>query len=78
MAASPTGIIAGPSRILPRLTGPISKAAAVNAYTESKTRAERRAWAMMKAAGREGDLVSINPSGIYGPLLDDDPAPRSG
>jgi nucleoside-diphosphate-sugar epimerase len=45
----------------------------VNAYTESKTRAERRAWAMMKAAGREGDLVSINPSGIYGPLLDNDP-----
>ena len=45
----------------------------VNAYTESKTRAERRAWAIMKAAGREADLVSINPSGIYGPLLDEDP-----
>jgi dihydroflavonol-4-reductase len=45
----------------------------VNAYTESKTRAERRAWAMMKAAGREADLVSINPSGIYGSLLDEDP-----
>jgi nucleoside-diphosphate-sugar epimerase len=50
----------------------------VNAYTESKTRAERRAWAMMKAAGRETDLVSINPSGIYGPLLDDDPGTSVG
>ena len=45
----------------------------VNAYAESKTRAERRAWEMMKAAGREADLVSINPSAIYGPLLDEDP-----
>jgi dihydroflavonol-4-reductase len=44
-----------------------------NAYIESKTRAERRAWEMMKAAGREADLAAINPSGIYGPLLDDDP-----
>jgi dihydroflavonol-4-reductase len=44
-----------------------------SAYTESKTRAERRAWEMMEAAGRKGDLVAINPSGIFGPLLDDDP-----
>lgn len=50
----------------------------VNAYTESKTRAERRAWEIMKAAGREADLVSINPSGIYGPLLDNDPGTSVG
>ena len=45
----------------------------VNAYVESKTRAERRAWEIMKAAGREADLAVINPSGIFGPLLDEDP-----
>ncbi|WP_404405804.1 SDR family oxidoreductase [Pelagibacterium halotolerans] len=45
----------------------------VTAYVESKTRAERRAWELMKAAGREDDLVTINPSGILGPLLDEDP-----
>jgi dihydroflavonol-4-reductase len=44
-----------------------------NAYVESKTRAERRAWEIMKAAGRAADLVVINPSGIFGPLLDEDP-----
>ena len=44
-----------------------------NAYVESKTRAERRAWEIMKAAGREANLVVINPSGIFGPLLDEDP-----
>lgn len=44
-----------------------------NAYVESKTRAERRAWEIMNAAGREKDLAVINPSGIYGPLLDEDP-----
>jgi nucleoside-diphosphate-sugar epimerase len=45
----------------------------INAYTESKTRAEREAWALMAAAGRTGDLVTINPGVIFGPLLDDDP-----
>ena len=44
-----------------------------NAYVESKTRAERRAWEIVKAAGREADLAVINPSGIFGPLLDEDP-----
>lgn len=44
-----------------------------NAYIESKTRAERRAWEIMKAAGREHDLVTVNPSAILGPLLDEDP-----
>jgi len=46
---------------------------AINAYTESKTRAEMRAWEIMDAAGRRSDLAVINPVGIFGPLLDDDP-----
>lgn len=45
----------------------------VNAYIESKTLAERRAWEIMRAAGRERDLTTINPSAILGPLLDEDP-----
>lgn len=45
----------------------------VSAYIESKTRAERRAWELMDAAGRHDDLVSINPSIILGPLLNEDP-----
>ncbi|HWJ72236.1 MAG TPA: aldehyde reductase [Kaistia sp.] len=42
-------------------------------YQQSKTLAERRAWTMMDAAGRHDDLAVINPSGIFGPLLDEDP-----
>lgn len=45
----------------------------VNAYIESKTLAEQRAWEIMRAAGREADLTTINPSAILGPLLDKDP-----
>lgn len=45
----------------------------VNAYIESKTMAEKRAWEIMRAAGREADLTTINPSAILGPLLDQDP-----
>lgn len=45
----------------------------INAYIESKTRAERRAWQMMDAAGRHADLATINPGVIFGPLLDQDP-----
>jgi nucleoside-diphosphate-sugar epimerase len=45
----------------------------VSAYAESKTRAEREAWALMDAAGRHADLAVINPGIILGPLLDDDP-----
>jgi nucleoside-diphosphate-sugar epimerase len=45
----------------------------VNAYIESKTRAERRAWEIMASFGRKADLATINPSAILGPLLDDDP-----
>lgn len=44
-----------------------------NAYTQSKTLAEREAWRLVEAAGRRGDLSVINPGAILGPLLDDDP-----
>jgi len=43
-----------------------------NAYVESKTRAEKEAWFLVDAAGRHDDLTTINPSAIFGPLLDDD------
>ena len=45
----------------------------VNFYQESKTLAERRAWEIMEQAGRREALSVINPSGIFGPLLDEDP-----
>lgn len=45
----------------------------VNAYTESKRRAEWSAWELMDRSRRRDDLVAINPGGILGPLLDDDP-----
>jgi dihydroflavonol-4-reductase len=45
----------------------------VSAYAESKTRAEREAWALMDAAGRRADLAVVNPGIILGPLLDEDP-----
>lgn len=45
----------------------------VNAYIESKVRAERAAWDIAQRHGRAGDLVAINPGGIFGPLLDEDP-----
>jgi len=44
----------------------------VNAYTESKTLAEKKAWEIMENGGRRSDLSVINPSLIFGPLLDDD------
>lgn len=44
----------------------------VNAYAESKTRAEQTAWTLMDSAGRHDDLVAINPYYILGPLLMDD------
>lgn len=46
---------------------------ATNAYQQSKTQAERRAWAIMDQAGRHNALVSINPAIIFGPVLGDDP-----
>jgi nucleoside-diphosphate-sugar epimerase len=50
----------------------------VSAYTESKLRAEKAAWAIMDAAGRRNDLASINPGSILGPLLDEDPGTSVG
>lgn len=50
----------------------------VNAYIESKTRAELHAWEIMREAGREMDLATINPSAILGPLLDEDPGTSAG
>ena len=46
-----------------------SDGADVNAYSESKTRAELQAWSMMEEAGRRADLVAINPAIVLGPLL---------
>jgi dihydroflavonol-4-reductase len=45
----------------------------VNAYIESKTRAERAAWQIAERHGRTRDLAVINPGAILGPLLDEDP-----
>jgi dihydroflavonol-4-reductase len=45
----------------------------INAYIESKTRAERAAWEIAERFGRTRDLVAVNPGAILGPLLDDDP-----
>lgn len=45
----------------------------VNPYTESKTRAERRAWEITDEAGARDRLVAINPALVLGPLLDEDP-----
>jgi len=42
-------------------------------YVRSKTFAERRAWEIMERAGRRTDLVTVNPTAILGPLLDNDP-----
>lgn len=47
------------------------------AYPKSKTLAEREAWALMDAADRHDDLAVINPAGIFGPLLDEDPGTSS-
>lgn len=47
------------------------------AYPQSKTLAEREAWALMDAPGRHDDLAVINPAGIFGPLLDEDPGTSS-
>ena len=45
----------------------------VNAYAESKTRAEREAWAIAEARGARQRLAVVNPAAIFGPLLDEDP-----
>lgn len=45
----------------------------VTAYVESKFRAERKAWEIARKHDRTNDLACINPGGIFGPLLDEDP-----
>jgi nucleoside-diphosphate-sugar epimerase len=47
------------------------------AYPKSKTLAEREAWRLVDEAGRHKDLAVINPAGILGPLLDEDPGTSS-
>lgn len=45
----------------------------LTAYIRSKTLAEQAAWSLAEEAGRRQNLAVINPGGILGPLLDDDP-----
>lgn len=45
----------------------------INAYIESKTRAEQAAWEIAARHGRTKDLVAVNPGAVFGPLLDEDP-----
>lgn len=44
-----------------------------NAYSRSKTLAERKAWELVEGANRYDALSVINPSFILGPLLNNDP-----
>lgn len=44
----------------------------MNAYSDSKTLAEREAWSIMKAAFRRERLTAINPVFVLGPALHDD------
>ncbi len=50
----------------------------INAYVESKTRAEHEAWGIMDGAERHDDLTTINPGVVFGPLLDGDPGTSVG
>jgi len=45
----------------------------VNAYVESKIRAEQKAWDILKPGSTPTELAVINPALIVGPLLDSDP-----
>ncbi|MFQ1702371.1 NAD-dependent epimerase/dehydratase family protein [Loktanella agnita] len=45
----------------------------VNAYVESKIRAEQKAWEILKPSTSKTELAVINPAFIVGPLLDSDP-----
>jgi len=77
LTSSMAAIAYGHSKTRGRVFGPADwtelNGRPINAYIESKTRAERRAWEIMDAAGRHDALAVINPSGIFGPVLDDDP-----
>lgn len=77
MTSSSLAIAAGRGPDRPDTLGPEDWAdpdgGRMNAYAESKTRAERHAWELMQQAGRQDGLAVINPGFIIGPLLDDDP-----
>lgn len=45
----------------------------VNAYMESKIRAEKKAWDILEPGTTKTELAVINPAFIVGPLLDSDP-----
>ncbi|KRA95659.1 hypothetical protein ASD83_18615 [Devosia sp. Root685] len=65
------------SRVLTEADWTNVESATTGAYPKSKTLAEREAWALMDAADRHNDLAVINPAGIFGPLLDEDPGTSS-
>jgi dihydroflavonol-4-reductase len=44
----------------------------VSAYYQSKTLAERTAWALVIAAGDASRLATVNPTAVLGPVLSDD------
>ena len=46
--------------------------AGTNAYGDSKTLAEQKAWAIMDAAGARNRLTTVNPVLVLGPVLNDD------
>ena len=77
MTSSTVAITAGRGRDRPGRLGADDWAdpegGRLNAYAESKTRAERHAWGLMQRAGRADGLAVINPGFIIGPLLDNDP-----
>ena len=50
----------------------------LNAYAESKTRAELEAWTLVEGAGRRHDLAVVNPAVALGPLLGPDPGVSAG
>ncbi len=64
----------GPDRVFTEADWTNLESPNVPAYQESKTRAEQEAWRIVEAFGAREKLAVINPSGIFGPLLDDDPA----
>ena len=58
-----------PSR---RPTGPIVDGDDTTAYAKSKTLAERAAWDFIAAEGSGMELATVNPVGVFGPVLGPD------
>ena len=73
IAAIAYGHEAGPDRVFTEADWTNLASPNVPAYQESKTRAEQEAWRIVEAFEAREKLAVINPSGIFGPLLDDDP-----